>query len=205
MLPQEFFNGDTVDIARAMVGKYLIRRYAGVTLAARVTETEAYVGRMDKACHAYGYRKTERTRTLYAPPGTAYVYLIYGMHCCLNLVTEPEGEPAAVLIRGLSPRYGQDIITENRFHCKCGEMTAYQKKNFLNGPGKLCAGMNIDRRLNGLPYGSPELFLCERLEDAGLTTPPEDNKELNIKVGKRIGIDYAEEAIDFPWRFFVET
>ena len=203
MLPQEFFNGDTVDIARAMVGKYLIRRYAGVTLAARVTETEAYVGRMDKACHAYGYRKTERTRTLYAPPGTAYVYLIYGMHCCLNLVTEPEGEPAAVLIRGPSPRYGQDIITENRFHCKCGEMTAYQKKNFLNGPGKLCAGMNIDRRLNGLPYGSPELFLCERLEDAGLTTPPEDNKELNIKVGKRIGIDYAEEAIDFPWRFYV--
>ncbi len=203
MLPQEFFNRDTVEAARALVGKYLVRRYGGVTLAARITETEAYVGRMDKACHAYNYRKTERTKTLYAPPGTAYVYLIYGMHCCLNFVTEPEGEPAAVLIRGLSPRHNQDIIAENRFHCKCGEMTAYQKKNFLNGPGKVCAGMNIGRALNGLPYGSQELFICERLEDAGLPALPEDNGTLNIKVGKRIGIDYAEEAIDFPWRFYI--
>ena len=203
MLPQKFFDGDTVETARALVGKYLIRQYGGVTLAARITETEAYVGRMDKACHAYNYRKTERTKTLYAPPGTAYVYLIYGMHCCLNFVTEPEGEPAAVLIRGLSPRHNQDIIAENRFHCKCGDMTAYQRKNFLNGPGKVCAGMSIDRALNGLPYGSKELFICERLEDAGLSAPPEDNETLNIKVGKRFGIDYAEEAVDFPWRFFL--
>ena len=203
MLPQGFFDGDTVDIARAMVGKYLVRRYGGVTLAARITEAEAYVGRMDKACHAYGYRKTERTRTLFAPPGTAYVYLIYGMHCCLNFVTEPEGEPAAVLIRGLSPRYNQDIIAENRFHCKCAAMTPYQKKNFLNGPGKVCAGMNIDRALNGLPYGSEELFVCEHLEDAGLPPWPGDDGPLDIKAGKRIGIDYAEEAVDFPWRFYL--
>lgn len=172
MLAQSFFEGDTVEAARSLVGKYLVRQYGGLTLAARITETEAYVGRMDKACHAYGYRRTERTKTLYATPGTAYVYLIYGMHCCLNFVTEPEGEPAAVLIRSLSPRHNQDIIAENRFHCKCGAMTAYQKKNFLNGPGKVCAGLNIDRRLNGLPYGSPELFLCERLEELGLPTPP---------------------------------
>ena len=203
MLPQGFFDGDTVDIAHAMVGKYLVRRYGGVTLAARITEAEAYVGRMDKACHAYGYRKTERTKTLFAPPGTAYVYLIYGMHCCLNFVTEPEGEPAAVLIRGLSPRYNQDIIAENRFHCKCAAMTPYQKKNFLNGPGKVCAGMNIDRALNGLPYGSEELFVCEHLEDAGLPPWPGDNGPLDVKAGKRIGIDYAEEAVDFPWRFYL--
>ena len=75
MLPQKFFNRDTVEAARALVGKYLVRQYDGLTLAARITETEAYVGRMDKACHAYNYRKTERTKTLYAPPGTAYVYL----------------------------------------------------------------------------------------------------------------------------------
>lgn len=203
MLPQTYFDGDTVEIARSLVGKYLVRQYDGIVLAARVTETEAYIGRMDKACHAYGYRKTERTRTLYAPPGTAYVYLIYGMHCCLNFVTEPEGEPAAVLIRGLSPRHSQDIIAENRFHCKYGDMTAYQKKNFLNGPGKLCAGMNIDRRLNGLPHESEELFLCESLEELGLPTPPGDLAPLDIKVGKRIGIDYAEEAVDFPWRFYL--
>ena len=71
MVPQEFFSRDTVDAARALVGKYLVRRYDGLTLCARITETEAYVGRVDKACHAYNYRKTERTRTLYAPPGTA--------------------------------------------------------------------------------------------------------------------------------------
>lgn len=203
MLPQTSFDGGTVEIARSLVGKYLVRQYGGATLAARVTETEAYIGRMDKACHAYNYRKTERTKTLYAPPGTAYVYLIYGMHCCLNFVTEPEGEPAAVLIRSLSPRHNQDIIAENRFHCKYADMTAYQKKNFLNGPGKLCAGMNIDRALNGLPHGSKELFLCESLEELGLPTPPEDLEPLDIKVGKRIGIDYAEEAIDFPWRFYL--
>lgn len=201
MLRQEFFLGDTVEIARSLVGKYLIRRYGEVTLAARITETEAYVGRLDKACHAWNYRKTERTKTLFASPGTAYVYLIYGMHCCLNFVTEPEGEPAAVLIRGLTPRYNHDIIAENRFGCKMADVSAYQKKNFLNGPGKVCAGMNIDRRLNNLPYGSDELFLCERLSDAGL--PDCEEAPLELKVGKRIGIDYAEEAVDFPWRFYL--
>lgn len=205
MLPQTFFDRDTVTVARELVGKYLIRQYGGVVLAARITETEAYVGRVDKACHAYNYRRTERTKTLFAPPGTAYVYLIYGMHCCLNFVTEPEGEPSAVLIRGLSPRHGLDIIAENRFRCKIADMTAYQRKNFLNGPGKVCAGLNIDRTLNGLPHGSPELFLCERLSDAGLPDWPEDSGPLDIQVSRRIGIDYAEEAVDFPWRFYIEA
>ena len=195
MLAQSFFGGDTVEAARSLVGKYLVRRYGGLTLAARITETEAYVGRTDKACHAYGWRKTERTKTLYAPPGTAYVYLIYGMHCCLNFVTEPEGEPAAVLIRGLSPRHNQDIIAENRFHCKCGAMTAYQKKNFLNGPGKLCAGLDLTRRENGLDLtGAAGLYVR-----AG--SPPDPSE---VRVGKRIGIDYAQEAVDFPWRFWTE-
>ena len=153
--------------------------------------------------HAYNYRKTERTRTLFAPPGTAYVYLIYGMHCCLNFVTEPEGEPAAVLIRGLSPRYNQDIIAENRFHCKWEDTTAYQRKNFLNGPGKVCAGMNISRALNGLPHGSEELFVCGSLAELGLPAPEGDRQPLDIKAGKRIGIDYAEEAVHFPWRFYL--
>lgn len=201
MLPQNFFDRDTVTVARELVGKYLVRRYGDVTIAARITETEAYVGRCDKACHAYNYRKTERTKTLFAPPGTAYVYLIYGMHCCLNFVTERLGEPAAVLIRGLTPRYNHDIIAENRFGCKMAERSAYQKKNFLNGPGKVCAGMNIDRALNNLPFGSEELFVCEKLSDAGL--PDAEEEPFVLKTGKRIGIDYAEEAVDFPWRFFL--
>ena len=201
MLTQDFFNRDTVEVARDLVGKYLIRRYGGVTLAARITETEAYVGRVDKACHAYNYRKTERTKTLFGPPGTAYVYLVYGMHCCLNFVTERAGEPAAVLIRGLSARHNHDIIAENRFGCKMEGMTPYQRKNFLNGPGKVCAGLNIDRGLNNLPWGSEKLFLCERLSEAGL--PDVEEAPMELKVGRRIGIDYAEEAVDFPWRFYL--
>ena len=203
ILPQSFFAGDTVETARALVGKYLVRRYGGRTLCVRLTETEAYVGRVDKACHAYNYRKTARTQTLFAPPGTAYVYLIYGLHCCLNFVTEPEGEPAAILIRGGEARGNLNSLAENRFHCKASELTAYQKKNLLNGPGKLCAALNIDRGLNGLPWGSPELFLCDSLSDAGLPPCPGDELLPDVKCGRRIGIDYAGEAVDFPWRFYV--
>ena len=203
MLPSSYFLGNTVDVARDMVGKYLVRQYGGITLAARITETEAYVGRMDKACHAYNYRRTQRTETLFAPPGTAYIYLIYGMHCCLNFVTEPEGEPAAVLIRGLEPRHNVDIIAENRFSRKWDQLNAYQRKNFLNGPGKVCAGLKIDRTLNALPHGSPQLFLCDSLKEIGLSAPPEDTAPLSVKTGKRIGIDYAGEAVDFPWRFYL--
>ncbi len=202
-LTQEFFAGDTVKVARSLLGKYLVRRYGEVVLAARITETEAYIGRMDKACHAYQYRKTERTNVLFAPPGTVYVYLIYGMHCCLNLVTEPEGEPAAVLIRAVEPRYGLNEIAKNRFGRDAEELTAYQRKNFLNGPGKLCAGLKIDRSLNALPFGSPELEVCGRLSEAGLPDCSADKQKLEIQVSKRIGIDYAEEAVDFPWRFTI--
>ncbi len=203
-LAQEFFAGDTVKIARSLLGKYLIRRYGETVLAVRITETEAYVGRMDKACHAYHYRKTERTKVLYAPPGTAYVYLIYGLHCCLNFVTEPEGEPAAVLIRGVEPRYGLSHMAYNRFGREAEALTAYQRKNFLNGPGKVCAGLKIDRSLNGLPFGSPELEVCGSLSEVGLPEFPEDRQPLEIRVSKRIGSDYAEEAADFLWRLYLE-
>ena len=203
MVPQSFFDRDTVTAARELLGKYLVRRYDGIVLAARITETEAYIGRMDRACHAYNYRRTARTEPLFAPPGTAYVYLIYGMYHCLNLVTEPEGEPAAVLIRGVEARYGLDIIAENRFRCKAEEMTPYQRKNFLNGPGKVCAGLNIDRRLNGLPYGAPELEVCASLTEIGLTGPAEDKEPLTIQAGPRIGVNYAGEDAKLPWRFWI--
>ena len=102
-LSHDFFNGDTVAIAQALLGKYLVRNRNGELLAGRITETEAYVGRCDKACHAYNYRRTPRTETLFMAPGHAYIYFIYGMYHCLNFVTEPEGEPSAVLLRGLEP------------------------------------------------------------------------------------------------------
>ena len=108
ILSREFYTGDTVGTAEKLLGKYLVRRLdSGELLVGRITETEAYVGRCDKACHAYGYKKTARTSTLFAPPGTAYIYLIYGMYHCLNFVTEPEGEPAAVLLRAVEPIAGE--------------------------------------------------------------------------------------------------
>lgn len=191
-LERDFYNRDTLDVARNLLGKYLVHVVDGVPLAGRITETEAYIGRIDKACHAYGYKRTPRTETLYAPPGTAYIYLIYGMYHCLNFVTEPEGEPCAVLLRSVEPAAGADWMARSRFGHGLGEMTAYQKKNFLNGPGKVCKAFRLTRAENGLDLTGDQLFLW----DAG--EAPE-----KINVGKRIGIDYAEEAVDFPWRFSV--
>ena len=91
-LGQDFYNRDTVTVARDLLGKLLVRELDGHRLVGRITETEAYVGPIDKACHAYNYKRTPRTETLFAPPGTAYIYLIYGMYSCFNFVTEPEGQ-----------------------------------------------------------------------------------------------------------------
>ena len=114
-LSREFYLGDTVDIARRLLGTYLVRQLGQTVLVGRITETEAYIGRCDKACHAYGYHKTPRNAPMFLGPGHAYIYLIYGMHHCLNLVTEPEGEPAAVLIRALEPVAGTETIRRLRY------------------------------------------------------------------------------------------
>ena len=191
-LSVDFYDRDTLTVARELLGKYLVRVVDSQLLTLRITETEAYIGRSDKACHAYGYRRTSRTETLFAPPGTAYIYLIYGMYHCLNFVTEPEGEPAAVLIRGgepLSPS-DADAIALRRFGCTADKMSPYQRKNFLNGPGKLCKGLSLTRKQNGLSLTGETLYVLDGGER------PE-----TIHVSKRIGIDYAEEAADFPWRF----
>ena len=193
-LTHDFFNGDTVAIAQALLGKYLVRNRNGELLAGRITETEAYVGRYDKACHAYGYKRTKRTETLFAPPGTVYIYLIYGMYACLNLVTEAEGEPAAVLIRAGEPvtEADADRAAHARFGCSPQQMTPYQRKNFLNGPGKLCKALSLTTVQNGLSLLGEEIYVM----DAG-------EHPQKIHTSKRIGIDYAEEAVDFPWRFYL--
>ena len=201
ILSREFYDGDTVLIAQQLLGKYLVRRMAdGELLVGRITETEAYVGRCDKACHAYGYKKTPRTATLFAQPGTAYVYLIYGMYDCLNFVTEPEGEPAAVLLRSVEAVSGAETMRRLRYGEK--EMTSYRKKNFLNGPGKVCRAFAITRDQNGLDLTDGVLFLCDSPEDVGLPSPVPVGER--ILAGPRIGVDYAEEAKDFPWRFWLK-
>lgn len=199
-LSREFYAGDTVETARRLLGKTLVRVLDGEVLAGRITETEAYVGRCDKACHAYNYRRTARTETLFMEPGHAYIYFIYGMYHCLNFVTEPEGEPAAVLIRAVEPVAGIDTIRRLRFGDR--PLTAYRQKNFLNGPGKVCQGLALTRAENRLDLTGGVLFVCDSPADAGLPCPALPKER--IRSGPRIGIDYAEEARDFPWRFWLE-
>ena len=190
-----------MDTARALLGKCLVRVRNSETLACRITETEAYIGRCDKACHAYNYRKTERTSTLFLAPGHAYIYFIYGMYHCLNFVTEPEGEPAAVLIRGGEPLAGTDTMWRLRYGDK--PVTPYRKKHFLDGPGKLCMALDLTTRENRLDLVEGDtLYVCDTPADAGLPCPPPVGER--ICAGPRIGVDYAQEAKDFPWRFWLE-
>lgn len=192
-LERDFYSRDTLDVARDLLGKHLVRVVDGHPLACRITETEAYIGRIDKACHAYGYKRTPRTETLFAPPGTAYIYLIYGMYDCLNFVTESEGEPCAVLIRAVEPlEECLNAVSHNRYGCGFEATSAYQRKNFMNGPGKLCKGLSLSRKQNGLDLTGSELYVLDAGEKPG-----------RINISKRIGIDYAQEAVDFPWRFYL--
>ncbi len=194
ILGRDFYRRDTLTVAQDLLGCVLVRELEGERLVGRITETEAYIGRCDKACHAYGYRRTPRTETLFARPGTAYLYLIYGMYTCLNLVTEAPGEPAAVLIRGLEPLAGAETMAALRFGCPLDRLTAYQRRNFLNGPGKVCKAISLDRSMDGHDLLTPPLYLLPRQGPVG-----------EIRHGPRVGIDYAQEARDFPWRFWLEA
>ena len=189
LLTRAFYDRDTVQVARELLGCQLVRVLpGGERLVCAITETEAYVGRMDKACHAYNYKRTPRTQTLFAPPGTVYLYLIYGMHHCLNFVTEPEGEPCAVLIRGGQVRQAGDIIADNRFGCKMDNLSPAQRAHLLDGPGKLCQALALTRAENGISLAGEDLFVCQSLADLGLTPPEEDLCPPVIHTGERIGI-----------------
>lgn len=201
-LPRDFYLGDTVEIAKNLLGCCLVRKLGQETLVCRITETEAYVGRTDKACHAYGGRRTPRTEVMFGEAGHAYIYFTYGMHHCLNFVTEPMGEASAVLIRGLEPLLGLDTMSRNRFGKPYDGQSVYQRKNFLNGPGKVTKALALTREQNGLDLTeSEELFVTNSAADFGINTV---NTDFTICCGKRIGIDYAEEAVDFPWRFWIK-
>lgn len=201
-LPHDFYTRDTLTVARELLGKYLVRCRDGSTTVCRITEVEAYIGAIDKAAHSYGYHKTPRNAVMFGPPGHAYLYLIYGMHCCLNFVTEPEGEPSAVLLRGLEPIWGEEELCRLRYGLLPHQLSAYQRKNFLNGPGKCCKALALDCSHNGIDLLSSQLFLCTDPTDAGL--PSIEEPAYILHTGKRIGIDYAQEAVDFPWRFWLE-
>jgi DNA-3-methyladenine glycosylase len=173
ILPSSYFNRPTVTVARSLVGKYLVRVIDGLVRAGKIIEVEAYVGPQDKACHASKGR-TQRTEVLFGPPGIAYVYLIYGMYHCLNVVTERKEFPSAILIRAIEID---------------GEL--------IDGPGRLCRALQIDRRLNRVDLTTGE-FLW--FEDRGVSV-----KRRDLGSHPRIGVDYAGEWADRLWRFRLRT
>lgn len=188
-LQRDFFNRNTQVVAKELLGKYLVRKTNKGELIGKIVEVEAYLGPNDKACHCYNYKKTEKTKVMYMQPGTIYVYYIYGMYFCLNVITEPEGIPCAVFIRQLYPIDGIDLMKENR-RAKIGK----NYKNLTDGPSKLCMAMNITKEeFNGKDSCSPnsKLFFT-------LGKKVNDNEIISHK---RIGIDYAEEDKDLLLRF----
>lgn len=192
-IEKNFFEKDTLTVAKDLIGQYLVRQINGEKITVMITETEAYIGKIDKACHAYGNKITERTKVLYSEYGTIYVYLIYGMYYCFNIVTESIGEACAVLIRGAEIIENENLASQLRYNKNFNTLSNYQKKNFLNGPGKFCKALNINKELNEKNIFGNEIYLLE-------------NKNFNkdiIKCGKRINIDYAQEAKDFLWRFYI--
>lgn len=192
-LDRDFYSRDTLKVAKELLGKILVHNVDGHILKGKIVETEAYLGLEDKAAHTYGGRKTKRVETMYGEAGRAYVYIIYGIYYCLNIVTVRKGIPQGVLIRGLEPLENVEIMIQNRFKKPYEELTSYQKDNISNGPGKLTMAMNIDKNLDKKDLCGDSLYL-----EKG-----EKEKPIIIET-TRIGIDYAEEAKDYPYRFYIK-
>lgn len=177
-LDAEFFNQNTLKIAKSLLGKILCVKNGRKTVRGIITETEAYRGEDDLACHASKGR-TKRTETMYKKAGTVYVYMIYGMYFCLNIVTEKENYPAAVLVRGVVPLSTSNVDSGGK----------------INGPGRVCRYFGINKSFNGLNVSGDKIWL----KDWGIKAAKK-----GIVASKRIGVDYAKYCKDYPWRFSVK-
>lgn len=187
-LNRDFYIRDTITVAKELIGKILVHNTDDGIIKGRIVETEAYIGSIDKASHAYNNRRTSRTEIMFGIGGFSYVFLIYGMYNCMNIVTNEIGRGEAVLIRALEPLEGIDLMIERR---KTDNL-----KNLCSGPGKLCQAIAIDRSCNGLDLCGDKLYL--ESDDKSL-------EPFDIIATKRINIDYSEEARDFLWRFVVQS
>ena len=186
-LPREFYTrGNVLTVARNLLGKLLVVPAPnGQRVSGMIVETEAYRGPLDRASHAYGGRRTKRTETMYGLGGTVYIFFVYGMYNQFNVVTNVENVPHAVLVRALQPIEGIELMRQRRH--------GQPDRNLTNGPGKLCIALGIDRRLDRADLLGDHVWL----EDG------EHIPSRKIASGPRIGIDYAEEWVEKPWRFWV--
>ena len=187
-LPVSFYRRPAEAVARDLLGRYLVRELDGERLVLRLVEVEAYLGAPDRASHAWGGRRTRRNESLYLPGGHAYVYLIYGMHFCLNAVTGEKDTGGAVLLRAGEPVEGEERMVENR-----GWTRKPRPGDLAGGPGKICQALAVDRTLDGALLNEPPLLIT-RGEPVG---------ETEIVASPRIGVDYAGEAAQWPLRFSV--
>lgn len=175
-LPRDFYERSALAVARDLLGKLLVHQFEGTRIAGRIVETEAYVGEQDLACHAAKGR-TRRTEVLFGPPGRAYLYLVYGLHHCFNVVTCPEGIAAAVLVRGVEPVEG------------------FAPGLRTDGPGKLCKAMHLTLEHNRLDLQGPTVWI----EDAA----PVASRQ--VERGPRIGVDYSGEWARKPYRLWLRN
>lgn len=188
-LPESYYlDNDVVKLSRDLIGKYLFSRLDGVVTGGYIVETEAYNGVIDKASHAYGNRLTPRTQTMFMQGGVAYVYLCYGIHEMLNIVTSVEGQPHAILIRAINPTVGLDIMQYRR-------NMAVIKPNITMGPGSVAKALGVSRKINGITLQSDTLWL----EDRGLSFRDDE-----VAAVPRVGVDYAGDDALLPYRFYVK-
>jgi len=187
-LPREFYTrANVLEVSRDLLGKLLVvPDETGRRISGKIVEVEAYRGPEDRASHAYGGRRTKRTETMYREGGVAYVYFVYGMYNQFNVVSNVRDTPHAILVRGLEPVEGIETMRIRRH--------SHADRNLTSGPGKLCLAMGIDRELDGADLLSDRVWI-EEYEKVPVS---------KVARGPRIGIDYAEEWIEKPWRFWIK-
>lgn len=191
-LDREFYNRDSILVAKELLGKVLVHEIGGQRTSAKIVEAEAYMGFEDKAAHSYGGKRTSRVEVMYGSPGFSYIFMIYGMYYCFNIVTNEKENPQAVLIRAAEPLEGMEWMAQRRFKQSYEQLTKSQRRGLTNGPGKLCDALSFDRSFNGIDLCGNEVYVEEG-----------KNERFSIVTTKRIGVDYAEEARDYPWRFYI--
>lgn len=191
-LKRDFYERDTLTVAKELLGKYLVHNSTEGTTIGKIVETEAYIGPSDPGSHAYKGLKSRRTEVQFGPGGYAYIYQIYGIYFCFNVVTQKIELPEVVLIRAVEPIEGIVLMTKRR---KFSEITVKNVINLTNGPSKLCTAMGIDKSLYGVDLCGEKLFV-------GSHNPKVD---FEIVSTPRINIDYAGEAKNYPWRFVIKN
>lgn len=209
-LPREFFTRDGITVAKELLGKILVHETGEGIVRGIITEVESYMGETDKGSHTYGGKRTARTEPMYHIGGTSYVYLIYGTYSCMNIAAMTDGIPQAVLLRSVRPADAESekrmtalrLAELNRRQIKRGKepyapehCPSSLKRHLADGPGKMCIAMGITRADNNVDMVADSTFYVTE----GISVSAKQ-----ICAGKRIGIDYAEEAADYLWRFFIK-